>query len=336
MCSVSALKIGQFAATRRQANAFAGVLIGMVLLVPTGLLRGAADKETVAARVARLIGQLGDDHYTEREAASSELAAIGEPALAALRQAAASHRDPETRSRAQRVIRVIAERADRNELAKWAGFWKTPAGEWLEIMGDRWSGGAPMSATYTGRIWIIDIGKTRSAADMLVEQGPTKGQIVRAIFRLDGDNLHYCGTYTAGRATEFKTVRNYQAYAYKRSKRYTVAGKPCGSLRRRCGHLAGGRGGDGLRREFVLRIAIIIDGRPPTRPALGRRSFDDVPVLRRLLERGADDRLVDFQSAHCLSFRASTRRRPFSSSSSWAALRWFRRSPAGRRCKSDT
>ena len=59
----------------------------------------------------------------------------------------------------------------------------------------------------------------RTAADMMVEQGATKGQIVQAIFRLEGDNLQYCGTYSAVRATEFKTVGNYCAYAFKRSKK---------------------------------------------------------------------------------------------------------------------
>jgi hypothetical protein len=49
-------------------------------------------------------------------------------------------------------------------------------------MGDQWSCGTPTTATYSGRIRIIEIGKTRTAADMMVEQGLTKGQIVRAIF----------------------------------------------------------------------------------------------------------------------------------------------------------
>jgi hypothetical protein len=89
----------------------------------------------------------------------------------------------------------------------------------MEIMGHRWSSGTPTSATYSGRIRIIEIGKTRAAADMTVEKGPSKGQIVRAIFRLDGDNLHYCGTYSAVRATEFKTVGNYCWCAFKRSKK---------------------------------------------------------------------------------------------------------------------
>jgi hypothetical protein len=219
MCRVLAPNIGQFAQRRRQAYAFVGAL---VMLVTTGILRGDADKETLAARVARLIEQLGDDRFAKREAASRELAAIGEPALDSLRQAAASNSDPEIRLRAGQVIRLILARAGLNELAKWAGFWKTPAGERMEIVGDRWSCGTPTSATYSGKIRIIDFGKTRIAADMSVEQGPTQGQIVRAIFRLDGDNLHYCGTYGAVRATEFKTDADYCAYAFKRSMKQTL------------------------------------------------------------------------------------------------------------------
>jgi hypothetical protein len=218
MRSVLTPKVGHFAEKRRQPYAFVGAMVGMVMLVTTGILRGDDDKETVAARVARLIGQLGNDRFAKREAASKELAAIGEPALDSLRQAAASNHDPETRLRARRVLRVILKRVGQKELATWAGFWKTPAGEWMEIRGDRWSSGAPRSATYSGRIGIVEVGRTRTAADLTVEQGPSKGQIVRAIFRRDGDTLHYCGTYSAIRATEFKTAGNYCWYAFERSK----------------------------------------------------------------------------------------------------------------------
>jgi hypothetical protein len=212
-------EIGQFAERRGRAYAFVGALIGMVMMVTTGMLRGDGDKETVAAQVDRLIKQLGHGSFAQREAASKELAAIGEPALDSLRQAAASNDDPEIRLRAQRVVGVILERAGQKELAKWADFWKTPAGEWMEIKGDRWSCGTPTSETFSGSIRIIEIGKAWTAADMTVEQGSTKGQTVRAIFRLDGDTLHYCGTYSAVRATEFKTVGDYCAYVFKRRKK---------------------------------------------------------------------------------------------------------------------
>jgi HEAT repeat protein len=48
-------------------------------------------------RVAVLIKQLGDDAFAKREAASSELENIGEPAIPALRKAATSIDDLEIR-----------------------------------------------------------------------------------------------------------------------------------------------------------------------------------------------------------------------------------------------
>jgi hypothetical protein len=54
------------------------VALAAVLAVPT-----AGRGEDPAARVARLVRQLGDDKFAAREAAGRELEAIGEPALAA-------------------------------------------------------------------------------------------------------------------------------------------------------------------------------------------------------------------------------------------------------------
>lgn len=69
----------------------------------------APDKED-AEKIAALIRQLGDDVFTEREAASQQLEAIGVPAFLALRKAAASSPDLEIRRRAERVIRAILPR----------------------------------------------------------------------------------------------------------------------------------------------------------------------------------------------------------------------------------
>ena len=59
----------------------------------------------------------------------------------------------------------------------------------------------------------------RLAADMLVESGPTQGQTCRAIYRLDGDRLRYCGTYSATRATEFKAVAGYYLVEFDRGEK---------------------------------------------------------------------------------------------------------------------
>src|SRR5262245_9406942 len=79
--------------------------------------------EAAAARINRLIRQLGDNSFAKREAASKELRSIGEPALDPLRKAAAGADDAEVRSRAERIIetimRPIRAAAAKKELAKW-------------------------------------------------------------------------------------------------------------------------------------------------------------------------------------------------------------------------
>ncbi len=89
------------------------------------------DPATTAAkpdRVVALIKQLGDNAFAKREAARKELEDIGEPALAALRQAATSGDDLEIRRRAERIIQTIAARAAeaaiRRQFAAFQGKWK--------------------------------------------------------------------------------------------------------------------------------------------------------------------------------------------------------------------
>ena len=36
-----------------------------------------------------------------------------------------------------------------------------------------------------------------STGDLFVAEGPNKGQVCKAIFRLDGDSLRYSGSYAA-------------------------------------------------------------------------------------------------------------------------------------------
>lgn len=118
-----------------RTHAVVGLVVGVVLTVQVGILRSDSGKETETERIARLVTQLGDDSFEMREAASRELDAIGELALAALRKAAASSDDLEIRQRAERVIEsIIAARVAtrykdrltqivnaRNELAKAMG-----------------------------------------------------------------------------------------------------------------------------------------------------------------------------------------------------------------------
>jgi hypothetical protein len=71
------------------------------------LLYGKPGHEAEAERIAALVRQLGDEDFARREAASRELARVGEPALAALRQATAVSDDPEVRLRAGLLAEAI-------------------------------------------------------------------------------------------------------------------------------------------------------------------------------------------------------------------------------------
>ena len=83
------------------------VLAGMSFLVEGGSPRDDAEKAK-PERVAALIEELGDDAFAKREAASKALETVGRPALRALLVAVTTTDNPETRRRAERLIRAIA------------------------------------------------------------------------------------------------------------------------------------------------------------------------------------------------------------------------------------
>jgi uncharacterized protein (TIGR03067 family) len=194
----------QFVQRRRQANVFVGALVGIVMLATAGLLHGDADKETVAARVARLIEQLGDDRFAKREAASSELAAIGEPALSALRKAAASSTDLEIRRRAEVIIRAIAESVTQRELKKLQGTWCLISYETdgqrikgedkthvFSFKGNQWSiqvGGRVFQA---GTVQRIEVKQKRNAIDLRIAGAGGTGVTALSSYALEGDSLKY-------------------------------------------------------------------------------------------------------------------------------------------------
>jgi uncharacterized protein (TIGR03067 family) len=179
--------------------------IGLAIAVEAGARCVDLGNDTTAGRIARLIEQLGNDSFARREAASKDLEAIGEPALGSLRKAA-SGGDAEIRLRAKRIVRAIAARAGQKELAKWAGSWKSPDGTWMKITGDRWSSGTPTFGPVAGVMRVTELREKMVLADFSVEEGPTKGKIAKAIFRLDGDSLHYCATYDDQYPTKFETA----------------------------------------------------------------------------------------------------------------------------------
>jgi tetratricopeptide (TPR) repeat protein len=64
-----------------------------------------------ARLIERLIRQLGSPQFAERDAATKQLKDIGDPALAALREAAKGNDDPEVRRRADRLADDLEEAA---------------------------------------------------------------------------------------------------------------------------------------------------------------------------------------------------------------------------------
>jgi len=82
-----------------------------ISLATSGLSVGDAgkDKDKEAMRIAKLIQQLADIKFEARMTATKELEALGQKALPALRNAAATNGDAEIRERAKRLVRKIAE-----------------------------------------------------------------------------------------------------------------------------------------------------------------------------------------------------------------------------------
>src|SRR5438045_3337217 len=90
------------------------VLAALLLFIAPAWARGDnAEQERPNAvddaRIARLIKQLGNDKYTEREEAGKALEAIGKPALKTLREARSGSEDAEVRRRAQHLVERIDE-----------------------------------------------------------------------------------------------------------------------------------------------------------------------------------------------------------------------------------
>jgi hypothetical protein len=87
---------------------------------PPGNSEERPAKEADPAAIAKLVKQLSSTDFTEREAASKALKAIGFPALDALRQAAKSN-DAEVAQRASRLVEVI-ENSFEQLLADYRGY----------------------------------------------------------------------------------------------------------------------------------------------------------------------------------------------------------------------
>lgn len=205
---------------RMQTRTIVIVLLAGTLAGPSG--RASGGKDGTTDRVAALVKQLGHPRFAAREEAVRALVAIGEPAVGALKKALAD-RDAEVRIRAQRILDGIASRAlataANKELARWQGDWEGNGKQKLVIQDDRWAWGEggpwKLDDTHRNLIDIVAVGDKVIEADLIV-MDPAGPRVCRAIFRLDGDTLHYCGTYDAVRPTEFKTSWNAVHVAWKR------------------------------------------------------------------------------------------------------------------------
>jgi len=86
------------------------------------------------------------------------------------------------------------EPAALKELALWQGEWQSD-GQSLIIRGDRWwwgeTGQFPLDETPDNFVAILHVPEQVVSADLHVADG----RVCRAVFRLDGDTLHYAGNY---------------------------------------------------------------------------------------------------------------------------------------------
>jgi uncharacterized protein (TIGR03067 family) len=194
-------------------------IVSILLLAAPGGLLGVQPDEALGDRVARLVKQLGHDKYAQREAASKELDAIGEPALDALRRAM-SHDDAEIRLRAANLVDAITGRiraaVTKKELEKLQGAWSLVSMEsnGKQIMGednsfiftfkeDKWSLHVNGRLSQAGTVRQIEVKGKHNTIDLPITEGGG-GATAMSIYAVDGDSLKYL--YCAGpRATEFAT-----------------------------------------------------------------------------------------------------------------------------------
>jgi len=213
------LNQSSFTEEHMRAYLIVGAVVGVILAAQTGTLRGDPGKD----RIARLIKQLGDDAFAKRQAATKELEAIGAPALAALRNAAATSGDLEIRRRAKRIGNNIVEAAAKAELAKLQGTWTVASYEvegkqlpgkdkrsTMTITGDKWvakwakeDGGVQIES---GTLKVVNPEKSPLAVDFVHLDGPHKGSTVFAIGRVDSGTFRFCYRDRAeARPTGFET-----------------------------------------------------------------------------------------------------------------------------------
>jgi uncharacterized protein (TIGR03067 family) len=189
-----------------------GVVIGIILTGQAEVLRSDPGKATDTEQIARLIKQLGDDDFAKREAASRQLDAIGEPALPALRRAAASSDDPEVRRRSESIAKNITARlfapVARKEIEALQGTWYSTSTEYAGmrqsgeergarhvIKADRWENKDGETVLQSGTLQVVEVSDKLVKIDFIVTGGFRNGDTWLAIYERNGDELKWCGGY---------------------------------------------------------------------------------------------------------------------------------------------
>ncbi|HKB05421.1 MAG TPA: TIGR03067 domain-containing protein [Gemmataceae bacterium] len=184
-------------------RSFAWIAFGLTLSSGADSTRAGPQGDAQRDRVAALVRQLGHKEYAKREAASKELATFGEPALAALKKAAASDADPEIRDRAGRTIQTITHQLIGTDQKHLEGTWvgvaheqdgkESPERTKIVLAEGQSVATNPAGVVIFRCAWtVID----PTAAPRKLDLVGSDGRVFQAIYELDGTKLRYCGSYT--------------------------------------------------------------------------------------------------------------------------------------------
>jgi uncharacterized protein (TIGR03067 family) len=123
--------------------------------------------------------------------------------------------NPEPKAAPAKTVDDAAKR----ELAKLQGEWENEKGEKLTIKGDQW-GWSLVNQTLDPAgmlsLKVVEVTDKMTHVLFLNKKHDGKFHTCQVILNLDGDTLHYCGTYEPARPTEFATSPGYLYFAWKR------------------------------------------------------------------------------------------------------------------------
>ncbi|MBA4063402.1 MAG: hypothetical protein C0501_06755 [Isosphaera sp.] len=92
----------------------------------------------------------------------------------------------------------------RAELGRWAGSWRSAAGDAVRVVRNRWFESPRVGGPCEAYVKVADVREGLALADLEFRDGEHRGRTCRAIVRLDGDTLHFCGTFDDPRPSVFE------------------------------------------------------------------------------------------------------------------------------------